>query len=729
MFHRTVALVGPSPLEPVSGLFLGNASVAPTKDGKTSNKLRRQNQLPLLLAGPQLRRTESDCVWIWLATCFSVKTVGRVLDPSGTSTSLGRGEATSMEVGRRLHVTLIPIKAVPAGGKRHAAYPTDKVLAYDLEFTPTDPDLYFDGARLLDPTDVALGDWETPTFVIASERRTTATLLHASCRKLHGAGTDSIFQALRHVEDTAEGGRRPTNLLLTGDQIYADDVDAGVLDELRFLAVKLMGRNETLPGQRKKCALIDPGDRLFVLNPPDQPGEKQRTHGFTAGDVAKNHLIALGEFYGMYLLAWSPDVWAYCADANGNFESSNLQPNTHSLRKLLANISTYMIFDDHEITDDWNLTYEWLQNNASIPMTRRIVSNGLAAYAMMQAIGNDPRHLAELAKRVRQTPVLGPAGQGPEPKPGSDPTDIDHWHDFDVAMWSFDDWAYVAETRPRVIVLDTRTQRELEPALVPNRERVAGLLAPRAIERLVRHLGEVGGAESDPVLLVAPAPVIGFALEELQRSSANVDSVLHPLDPDADPEAWSFHPRSFVAFFDALADSGRTRFVFLSGDVHYGFLAVAQFSRRTSAGIEQINLVQMTSSATHNQPISTEWYLPDETAGVFVRQVLDRLNNDEGDVRIRQGWRSRVSGSKYHPSIAEPGSFVARALGRERPWDFELRWRYLPTGGHGVVTDNNIGLVTVALRGGWVSQRLKTAAGDAHFRQVRWNKIGKALGR
>ena len=32
------------------------------------------------------------------------------------------------------------------------------------------------------------------------------------------------------------------------------------------------------------------------------------------------------------------------------------------IRRVLANVSTYMIGDDHEITDDWNITKEWVEN-------------------------------------------------------------------------------------------------------------------------------------------------------------------------------------------------------------------------------------------------------------------------------------------------------------------------------------------------------------------------------
>ncbi len=43
------------------------------------------------------------------------------------------------------------------------------------------------------------------------------------------------------------------------------------------------------------------------------------------------------------------------------------------VQRLLAHIPTYMIFDDHDITDDWNLTAKWEQQAYSNRFTRRII--------------------------------------------------------------------------------------------------------------------------------------------------------------------------------------------------------------------------------------------------------------------------------------------------------------------------------------------------------------------
>jgi hypothetical protein len=90
---------------------------------------------------------------------------------------------------------------------------------------------------------------------------------------------------------------------------------------------------------------------------------------------AGNHLLSFGEFAAMYLLAWNAENWPVKFPDITTIRSEN-QKQYHkqirqlektrkdlpAVRRFLANIPTYMIFDDHEITDDWNITREWHEN-------------------------------------------------------------------------------------------------------------------------------------------------------------------------------------------------------------------------------------------------------------------------------------------------------------------------------------------------------------------------------
>ena len=62
-----------------------------------------------------------------------------------------------------------------------------------------------------------------------------------------------------------------------------------------------------------------------------------------------------------------------------------------------------MIFDDHEVTDDWYLSQSWRSRVLTAPFGRAVVRNGYAAYAVCQAWGNDPSAFTH-------------TGQNPKPK-------------------------------------------------------------------------------------------------------------------------------------------------------------------------------------------------------------------------------------------------------------------------------------------------------------------------
>ena len=57
---------------------------------------------------------------------------------------------------------------------------------------------------------------------------------------------------------------------------------------------------------------------------------------------------------------------------------------------MLANIPSYMIFDDHEVTDDWNMTRDTCKSLYGHPLGLRVAQNALVAYSLCQHWGNVP---------------------------------------------------------------------------------------------------------------------------------------------------------------------------------------------------------------------------------------------------------------------------------------------------------------------------------------------------
>src|SRR5262249_25033178 len=60
------------------------------------------------------------------------------------------------------------------------------------------------------------------------------------------------------------------------------------------------------------------------------------------------------------------------------------------VQRALANVPTYMIFDDHDVTDDWYLNQIWRDRVLTNSLGVTTIRNALLSYALFQAWGNDP---------------------------------------------------------------------------------------------------------------------------------------------------------------------------------------------------------------------------------------------------------------------------------------------------------------------------------------------------
>src|SRR4029077_5694127 len=95
---------------------------------------------------------------------------------------------------------------------------------------------------------------------------------------------------------------RPHQLLLTGDQIYADDVAASLLMVLSDAAHVLLGWKEQLrhDDQGSKADV----DKLL----PFLRRDPLEAAGFTSEDL-DGQLLSLGEYLCMYIMVWSDVLW------------------------------------------------------------------------------------------------------------------------------------------------------------------------------------------------------------------------------------------------------------------------------------------------------------------------------------------------------------------------------------------------------------------------------------
>ena len=538
--------------------------------------------------------------------------------------------AQHMKLGERLWIYLL--QARPEIGEE---FPCDTLLGYRIEEVD---DVEVDDAKAgegeadgeaiaLDLSELAYGASKYPSFFIPSALQ---RILHGSCRKPHGGleRGDALLRAEallaeNHAAVEIGNQKRPALLLLTGDQIYADDVALALAALLRQKAVKLTGSREVLPGI--DLERIPLHGRKEVL--------QKRNSGFSSGE-AENHLFSFGEFAAMYLYvfgnacAWQPasDWGAIRAlgapdEAEGVFRAQQpallrFHATLGKVRKLLANIPTYMIFDDHDVTDDWNITLAWYDGVRASPLGRRIVANALAAYWAFQGWGNDPDNFdKELLWSIQQRLT-------------DTTNDASIAERYDLHTWKHRGWGFSIPSLPPIIALDSRSQRQYDsenlPAQLMDRYALDGLRLQWA--RLVTDLQPP--PDTWP-LLVATTPVLGFAgielaentilwaVKEIARNYPLFAWVAGPIEKwlvhKLDVESWISNKAGYRALFEALQRMGRSGCVFLSGDVHYAFSAQGSFT----ANDRTLHCLQLTSSALCN--------MPDPRSGKLLEKLGSRL--------------------------------------------------------------------------------------------------------
>lgn len=556
---------------------------------------------PLILAGPILRHVTPTCVTVWIASSKPLALKLQVYDTDGelvgTSQSTDspvshRASApkpaqTDAPLGDNLNISLIeahPTRAV-------SPFPADTLLSYELIDAITD--------EALDLDDVCLSGETRPGFYIPTDLNVIA---YGSCRKPHGPAvgddgsvqqTDSLALLAQHLESHQHNlAERPSLLFLAGDQIYADDVLPPLMDYVQSTAIQLLGKNIPLPhvGTIDKHTLAE---RLQL---------KQQL-GLTS-DAENGHVLSFAEYAMLYLVSLGNRIGFQCdIDGDSSAEERSLHHFVNSqgeVRKVLANIPTYMNFDDHDVTDDWNLSRPWYDRVRNNPTSTRVIANAQAAYWAFQGWGNNP----EAYSRDFRDTVIWHLNQ---------PDDAERATAFDFQLWKFDQWGYVLNTQPPVFVVDTRTQRNYGSYKEP-----AQLMDRYALNNLREAWSKLDAPDDRPVtpLFIMGTPVFGFSVIEWAQSflyrlgllSGNVFFKLSASKLDV--ESWIANPRGFSTFLNTLLLQLKLKkATFISGDVHYSFVNKAVYTnhckRQTPTQPSQphaLQCLQLTSSAMRNTP-------------------------------------------------------------------------------------------------------------------------------
>ena len=417
---------------------------------------------------------------------------------------------------------------------------------------------------------------------------TPETILHGSCRKPHFHSDDALAQVdVLHENAFKKQNDFPDLLLMTGDQIYADDVAGPMLKAIHSVIDRLGLYHEALEGavvtNTNELATHEHGyyerEQLLpqiatntVLSSIFFGAKKKPV--FTSVN-AQNHLIGSAEIIAMYLLVWSDTLWA-----DINIDKDGIPPKYHAIfdkehealngfvkqlpqvRRALAHIPTYMIFDDHDVTDDWNLTRGWEQEVYGNPLSKRMIGNALIGYLLCQGWGNAPKKVAPLIAKVQES--MGESGLNSHDEIIDDLLDFDQWH-------------YRLDTTPPIEVLDTRTQRWRSES---NMNKPSGLMD---WEALCDFQHSIIGKES--VIVVSAAPIYGVkVIEAIQKVFTFFGKAL-----TVDAENWMAHKGTANVILNIFRHyKTPPDFIILSGDVHYSFVYDVRLRfRRNSPHITQ----------------------------------------------------------------------------------------------------------------------------------------------
>lgn len=572
--------------------------------------MSKSTSLPKILAGPIVRRANSKQVCFWLITNkayrFSIKLFSQQEKMVWFDAQLDNQQLCQVQVGTNAFVNLVTLEPnieISSGSR----------VSYDISLLDKDDSISHLDELL--PSLLYSGQ-SYPSFVI---REKIEKMLHGSCRKPHHDSEDGLVIVDQQIQLGLTGkGGVPDLLMMSGDQVYTDDVAGPTLVAIGQ-TIELLGLfNEDLEG-----ATISNSQELFehpncfYQRPellPDNASTANTYRQFFAGKRkpiftsvnASNHLISFAEVMAMYILTWSPEIWqlVHISDEvipepfKQKFHEEqiiieNFIAGLDKVRRALAHIPVYMIFDDHDVTDDWNLTRGWEDAVYGNSFAKRIVGNALVGYWLCQGWGNDPTKLQPLFESCSDFFT----------DHGVDQHDILVQH-----LLDWEHWHYCLETSPKLVVLDTRTQRWRSESSL---SKPSGLMDWEALCELQQEL--IG---QEAVIMVSAAPIFGVKLiETIQRVFTFFGKAL-----TVDAENWMAHKGTASVMLNIFRNRKTPpNFVILSGDVHYSFVYDITLRFRHNSP----NITQITSSGIKNE-------FPDKLLKWF-----DRLN--------------RILYSKYSP--------------------------------------------------------------------------------
>ena len=284
------------------------------------------------------------------------------------------------------------------------------------------------------------------------------------------------------------------------------------------------------------------------------------------------------------------------------------------VRWALSCVPSLMIFDDHEIIDDWNISRPWLNKQRQYPWWQSQFTGALAAYWIYQGAGNlsskswrgesKMRDFQAARTRRRRAGSLNLRSQM-----------------LQVAAGRRQRFGFVLDTGPtRLVITDCRSRRELDPQ--DRRLMDAEEWAWLEKQCLGSHHPHLVMAVSIPVFLPSMIHAIFTGVEGVANSPTILGLAGEWARQKVDVEHWAAFPNSFRQMATLLrqltGEGGRAAkrtVLILSGDVHF----------------------------TYNMEVSSPTVFP---TGARILQLVSsptRKSLDSGDAKVIQAMQSLSS--------------------------------------------------------------------------------------
>ena len=394
-------------------------------------------------------------------------------------------------------------------------------------------------------------------------------------------------------------------------------------DSLRCYARELMERDEA----HWPDGVLMLGDQVYADETSDATQRKIRARR-SVTDGPGTEIADFEEYTWLYLESWTdPEV-----------------------RWLMSTIPSTMIFDDHDIHDDWNTSDSWRQEMQRTSWWENRIAGGLASYWVYQHLGNlspDELRTNDLYQRVRS------AGTDVAPMLREFALHADAEADgAKGTRWSYRrDFGSV-----RLLMIDSRCGRILADG---HRSMVS--------DDEFAWITDQAKGTYDHLLIGTSLPwLLARALHDLESWDEVLCNGEHGprrarfgewLRRAADLEHWAAFRESFDALADLIAAVGNApeapaSICVLSGDVHHAYFAEARFPLPVRSRV-----YQLTCSPLHNfvPPVMKAAFR------IFWSRVMERsLRRLLGLIaplpRLTLEWR-KLDGPFFGNEVAE---FVAR---------------------------------------------------------------------